>query len=399
MITQAQIRKKALAPWNSGAFLAGCVDGTTIFPLPIRFRTPSGKTVLENYDAVRTWIQTLRGHSKESVGSGYEITWQSIRHRSLGDQKLPQSICFPTSSDWLAFIQKEEDHDAFTAMVEQTRTALPILLTYLSRKPLKALRHAPHWPMILTICKWFGDHPLPGQFIRQLDIAGVDTKFIEAHRSLLMELLPLAVGPEGLNGEISGLSKHGFERKFGLLYDPPLVRVRLLDQNLRHFGFSDLSVPLDQLAQTDPGAQRVFITENKINGLAFPRASRSIVIFGLGYGVEMLKKLRWLGKKEMHYWGDIDTHGFAILSQIRGYFPQVRSLLMDRQTLMKHADLWGSESPEKRFTGSLAHLTQEEGALFSDLKNDRMAPFLRLEQERIRFSVLQKALHLLYGKN
>jgi hypothetical protein len=398
MITQAQIRKKALAPWNSGAFLAGCVDGTTIFPLPIRFRTPSGKTVLENYDAVRTWIQTLRDHSKESVGSGYEITWQSIRHRSLGDQKLPQSICFPTSSDWLAFIQKEEDHDAFAAMVEKTRRTLPGLLTYLSRKPLKALGQAPHWATILTICRWFMDHPSPGKFIRQLDIAGVDTKFIEAHRSLLMDLLPLVIGPEGMNSEVSGLSKHGFERKFGLLYDPPLVRIRLLDKSLCHFGFSDLSVPLDQLVQTDLGAKRVFVTENKINGLAFPHVSRSIVIFGLGYGIKMLRKLRWLEKKEMHYWGDIDTHGFAILSQIRGYFPQVHSLLMDRQILMTHADLWGCESPDKRFSGSLAHLTNEENELFCDLKNNRMGPCIRLEQERIRFSVLQKALHPLNGQ-
>ena len=397
MITQAQIRKKAMVPWNSGAFLASCLTNTTIFPITIRFRTPSGKEVLDSYDDVRNWIQTLQGNSKESKAEGYEIIWQTIRHRNLGDQQLPRQIIFSTPADWLAYIQKKTEHRAFLLMVSQTRRALPDLLPYLVDKPLKALAHAAHWSKILMVCEWFKGHPRPGKYIRQFDIAGVDTKFIEANTALLMDLLPLVLEKADVDFAITGLGKHGFERKFGLRYDQPLVRLRFLDPALVISGFSDITVPLAELVRIDPGAKTVFITENKINGLSFPPFRQAMVIFGLGYGAEMLPDIKWLGEKEIYYWGDIDTHGFAILSQIRGHLPHVRSFLMDRETLLAHEALWGAETPGKRFTGTLAHLTQQELELFDDLKQNRLGPHLRLEQERIRFSVLLDALRRLQG--
>jgi hypothetical protein len=398
MITQSQIRKKALVPWNSGAFLKSCIDGPSIFPLEIRFRTPGGKELLEKYDAVRRWIRTLRQHSKESKPNGYDIVWHNIRHRTLGQQQMPRRILFPTAGEWLFFIRKERDHLDFVTMAAQTRAALPELLPYLSQQPLKALKHAHRWPDIVTVCQWFKTHPLPRNYIRQLDIAGVDTKFIETHKAVLMELLPLVLEATHYYPAVMSLAKHGFERKFGLKYDPALVRLRLLDPALIRSGFSDITVPLAQLAQTDPGAKTIFITENKINGLAFPPVRHALVIFGLGYGVEMLPEIPWLGEKEIVYWGDIDTHGFAILSQIRGCFPNVRSMLMDRKTLLDHRALWGAEEPAKRFTGDLGHLTSEECELYVALKQNKFGSHLRLEQERVRFSAVQEALALISAR-
>ena len=59
-----------------------------------------------------------------------------------------------------------------------------------------------------------------------------------------------------------------------------------------------------------------------------------MVIFGAGYGFEMLNHARWLASRRIHYWGDIDTHGFAILDQLRRRFEHVESFLMDRETLL-----------------------------------------------------------------
>ncbi|PID39570.1 MAG: hypothetical protein CR984_06540, partial [Proteobacteria bacterium] len=219
-------------------------------------------------------------------------------------------------------------------------------------------------------------------------ISGVDTKFIEAHKAVLMELLPQLVTPAGMDQAVSGLAGHGFERKFGLKYDPPLIRLRLLDPDLAVSGFTDLTVPLDELRDFDPDVKTVFITENKINGLAFPQVRRAMVIFGLGYGVDMLKGLSWLAHKQIYYWGDIDTHGFAMLSQIRSYWPHVRSMLMDTSTLMAHQALWVAESPDKRFSGTLEYLTDAEQSTFDDLKQNRQGACLRLEQERVRFGML-----------
>jgi hypothetical protein len=138
---------------------------------------------------------------------------------------------------------------------------------------------------------------------------------------------------------------------------------------------------------------RVFITENKVNGLAFPQIKNSIVIFGLGYGIQQLKQVDWLNDCKIHYWGDIDTHGFAILSQLRGYFPKAESLLMDQLTLIECKYLWGKEPENKAHPSDfLAHLNEADQLLYQRLKTAYWQPGLRLEQERIPFSLLEEAL-------
>ena len=92
----------------------------------------------------------------------------------------------------------------------------------------------------------------------------------------------------------------------------------------------------------------------------------------------------------IYYWGDIDTHGFAILDQLRAQLPRVQSLLMDRTTLLAHASQWGEEP--QPLLRDLPRLTDEEHALFDELRDNRLRARLRLEQERIGFGWLQQAL-------
>ncbi|NOY12517.1 MAG: DUF2220 domain-containing protein [Deltaproteobacteria bacterium] len=226
-----------------------------------------------------------------------------------------------------------------------------------------------------------------------MEIPTVDSKFIEQHKRILRELLDLLLPIETIASEVTGLSGSGFERRFGLRYDEPLIRFRILDSALSGpFGLSDLSIPLRQFQPLDFPCRRVFITENKINGLSFPPVPSSLVIFGLGYGIQALKEVPWLRERPVYYWGDIDTHGFAILSQLRGYFPQTRSLLMDRETLLAGRDLWVCEEPGKRCLADLPHLDEEEQQLYQDLCSNQLGENIRLEQERIAFSRLQEWL-------
>ncbi|HHB95345.1 MAG TPA: hypothetical protein ENK88_09420 [Campylobacterales bacterium] len=83
-----------------------------------------------------------------------------------------------------------------------------------------------------------------------------------------------------------------------------------------------------------------------------------------------LKNIEWLKTKEIYYWGDIDTHGFAILSQIRGYFPQVKSILMDEEVVNRYKYLGVEEPKSKQFLGELENLSIEEEKLFEQLKVD-----------------------------
>lgn len=121
-----------------------------------------------------------------------------------------------------------------------------------------------------------------------------------------------------------------------------------------------------------------------------PRNSR-----GLGYALDHLDAVPWLHRSEVHYWGDIDTHGFAILDRLRHHLPHARSLLMDRETLDAHRDLWGREPQDRRFTGEPSRLTVEEATLYRALRDNELDASVRLEQERIGYGWLQRRLEFL----
>jgi hypothetical protein len=214
----------------------------------------------------------------------------------------------------------------------------------------------------------------------------VDSKFIEQYKRVLDKLLESVLEPQFYNAEITKMAHYGFEKKYGLKYDLPIIRFRILDSNHYICGLDDLSLPLNLFEKLDLVCKNVYITENKINGLSFPKQKDSIVIFGLGYGIESLRDVAWLRDKNIFYWGDIDTHGFAMLSQVRGYFPLTQSILMNHDTLMRFKHLAVIES--KQFRGELLNLTEDEQMVFERLKNNYYEERLRIEQERVSLLLL-----------
>lgn len=195
--------------------------------------------------------------------------------------------------------------------------------------------------------EWLSQHPRPGIYLRQVDIEGVHSKFIEHHRAVLTEMLDLALPPGAADPAQSGVSH--FAARFGFLDKPVRIRFRVLDSRIElpaGLTCADISLDADSFSRLAAPIRRAFITESETNFLAFPPAAHSIVIFGSGYGWDALAKARWLSRCSLLYWGDIDTHGFAILDSLRERFERVESFLMDKITLLSHEKLWGSETDQ-----------------------------------------------------
>ncbi|WP_263459185.1 DUF2220 domain-containing protein [Bathymodiolus platifrons methanotrophic gill symbiont] len=170
-------------------------------------------------------------------------------------------------------------------------------------------------------------------------------------------------------------------------YDQPLIRLRILDASLTIHSLTDLTLTLSEFKQLKIAAKRVFIVGNKVTMLAFPDHPEAIVIFGLGYAVNLLVDAQCLQGRELYYWGDLDPDGLTILSRLRQYYPQVKSLLMDRKTL-EHFKHLVVHAPTQSIEKELQYLTEEECLLYQKLHHGS----LRLEQERISFNYLQKSL-------
>jgi hypothetical protein len=170
----------------------------------------------------------------------------------------------------------------------------------------------------------------------------------------------------------------------GLRQAPFTVRIRILDPALRcHVGgLSDIAAPLEDLRTLTLPAQKVVIVENLQTGLAFEERPGSVVIMGLGYGVTALSGIPWIAAADCLYWGDIDTHGFAILNRARSCLRSVNSILMDESTLLRYRDLWVTEK-DQYSAPDLPLLTDSERQVYRGLKEQRWGTNVRLEQERI----------------
>src|ERR1035441_3595643 len=190
----------------------------------------------------------------------------------------------------------------------------------------RALALARDWSQLLATVAWIDERQTPGMYLRQVDVPGVDTKFIERHRAVLTDLLDPQLDVSRIDQE-----PRDFEGRFRFRRKPAYVRFRC--GLLRDGGFTELTVRADELTAPPPGITRAYIVENEVTYLAFPLPADAMVIFGGGYAVDALESLAWLAALDVIYWGDIDTHGFAILNRLRHHVSQARSILMDRATL------------------------------------------------------------------
>lgn len=389
--TPADLRAQVQKLWDKGQLLACMVEGEALFPLRLTLKGPASAELSERFDAVRAWIADLQQGAQSATRSGYRLELREVMHRVIGANILPREAWVDTLDDALALIGKRREAERFKALITSTAASQPVLLPWLGKRPLRALELAEDWPRLLAVVSWLQANPRPGIYLRQVDLPDVHSKFIEAHRGVLAELLDLALPAAAIDTGAAGAGE--FARRYGFRDKPVRIRFRLLDT--RHIlpaagADQDIAVTHDAFARLDPAASHVFITENEINFLAFPPMPDSMVIFGAGYGFDMLAAAAWLRERTIYYWGDIDTHGFAILDQLRTLFPHVRSVLMDRATLLAHGKQWGHEpQPVRR---DLPRLDADERALFDDLRDNRLGHQIRLEQERIGFGWVERAL-------
>ncbi len=379
------LKAQLLRLWDRGEFLRCMVGDASIFPLRLILKGPGSVELAERFEEVRVWISGLIGVDR------IRIEWREVNHRVLGSQRLPESAWVDQLDDALTIIGKRGEALRFKKLLVVTRSRQPTILVWLVKRPMQALALTKNWERLLDVVDWLVCHPRPGIYLRQVDIPGIHSKFIEANRAVLTEWLDLVLAHDAIATGRSGAGH--FAARYGFRDKPVRIRFRVLDPRvalLAGAAHPDITLDADSFAALTMSVSRVFITENETNFLAFPLAANAIVVFGAGYGWDALARAAWLRDCAIHYWGDIDTHGFAILDQLRSRFDHVESFLMDRATLMAHQILWGEESDQALY--DLPRLTGPERALFDELRDNRIRKGLRLEQELLGFRWVEAAL-------
>ena len=373
MITPTEIKKKAINKYK--AYLQSIVEGETFNPIVIvGDKKPNEDTVKFEAELIE-----LMSHSKEKKGYGYYIEYQKVKTKRHGIQDIPTSISFQTEYDYLKYINEEKDTAKFKKDITSILSSFPELKDWIYKYPIKVIEN--DWESLLKVCKYFKAVPQPHLYIRELPIQ-VHTKFIENNKGIIRELLDIIIA-EHIN-----IDEKQFESRFNLKYDETLVRFRILDEAVSQQlfgGIDDISIPISEFQNIALPIHTVYIVENKMNMLTFPNKNNSIVIWGHGFGVDIMKDVEWMKTKRIFYWGDLDAHGFQILSEIRTHFPQVESFLMDRATFDKYYE--GDKGSETNVEKEL-RLTQEENEMFRSLKENNY----RLEQEKIPYEYISSRI-------
>jgi hypothetical protein len=379
MINPSEIKQKVERKYKS--YLQAIINEEGIFPLVIIGNKKPSKSI----PGFKKELNELILSSKEKKGFGYSITYKEIKSKSIGSQSVPSSIFFETKLDFEKYLKVEVEVKKFISNYNKLAKSFPEINPWLEKYPKKVIDNSDNWTNILKVCKYFKSNPKPNLYIRELPIS-VDTKFIETNVSILRELLDIIIEP------FINKDKTKFEKRFNLKYSQPLIRFKILDLkiSMSHFsGLNDISIPINQFNSLNLNLETVIVVENKTNlhtiALTLPEMEKTIVIFGSGFKVENLKNAEWLNKLKILYWGDLDVQGFEILSQMRNYFHQTRSFLMDEVTFDKFFE---NDKGTLSNVNSPLNLTKIEMNIYEKIKENNW----RLEQEKIPLGYVNKQM-------
>jgi hypothetical protein len=391
--------KKLLSPEAAREFLIRRFDnqhqiwvaGGGSWPLDVSLGAPTEKDIAEDPGAVRSWASAWQS----MTGPG-EVAFKERQFARFGKHRLPVSLTFSDARQVAAAVGQTRRWSTAVERYQRMLRRWPLLghgNVLASKFDVLADYAGENFERLMSLLAWLELNPKSGLYLRQLPVEGLDTKWFEKRTGLVATLLRAlrAAAPE---------DESDFHELCGLRKPAHRVRVRLLCPALRTVvgGLCDIEAPVGELAKLPISPRVVVIVENLETGLALPDLPGAAVVMRLGNAVSALGKLPWLQEADAVYWGDIDTHGFAILDRARRAVPHLRSLLMDEATLLSHRALWVQEASQCPNV-PLEALTAEERFCYDNLRIHTWDQRVRLEQERLGWREAMETLMQTLGRS
>lgn len=365
---RAEVRRvcdRNLAGW-AWATVRG--EPATRIPLTIALQPPAGDEALDRVAELREWSAAWHAFA----GPG-QVEFAVRRFRYVGAQSVPVRLVLAQPADVAVFVGASSPWGILVRRLAELVDSWPEL----SRPDAGAMRRlleAPtsSWSHVVGFLRWSADLDLSELLPRQIAFPGVDSKWFDQYRPLLVALRAAGAG----------------DRLLETRRIDARMLVRVLDPALRaHIGgLGEFAAPVTELARLDWQPTEVIISENLQSAYSFGDRPGCLVLAAQGYAVDVYGQLPWLRRARVRYWGDLDTHGFAILNRLRHHLPRVDSVLMDAATLLTHRSLWARE--DKPQSAQLPLLTASEREAYDVLRSE---PNARLEQERLPWDVVESA--------
>lgn len=391
MVSPEEIKTKAARKYKD--FLRYEIDllwgepEESFFPLTIRADTGS---VNDDLFQRQKDLQSLIAKSKNKTGSGYTLELETVQSRKNGEQTSISRILFETKDDFLSFINEKSSYKRFLnalKQIKENRMLSNDKLCEWSKSHLNDLlseaESSHYWLDICLCADWLNKNQDSKLYIREIPLP-IHTKFIEQNSKLIQSLT------EKSDSILS------FEETFGLKTKPYSVRFRSLSEKVSlpfsKTNLNECQIPIKDFEHLDKEftnqIKNIFIVENEMVYLTFPKVPNSICIWGHGYTVNSLNNVEWFNSKRIYYFGDLDEHGFDILSSYRRFYPNIQSFCMDTDTWNKH-QVFAVEGKKLDRNKIPENLTNEEKSVFCTLSNSTKN---RIEQERISVEYIKSTI-------
>jgi Uncharacterized protein conserved in bacteria len=359
----------------------------TEWPIVISIKGPEPIEMLDSFPKVCEWIDAWHEWNPAN-----EVEWIQKRSKHGGSQLLPVRLILSGPERIAALIGKSEEWIKSVSILDILCTKwAPARNATIELIDQLVLLERTDFERFINTVEWLILHPDSGLLIRQIPVRGIDTKWLEKRKALVHTLVASLHEISGTGSILSDL---------GLCILPERIRVIILDPDIRRImgGIRDLTIPVTEAMTLNLPFRNAIIVENLQTAISLPDLPLTVAIAHLGYHVDILGRLPWLLSLQCFYWGDIDTHGLAILSRARKYIPTIESVMMDEATLLIFQDLWAFEKVQSAVTYP-EELNETEQHLFTRLKNTDWGSGVRLEQERISMEFASKKLFSMLSRN
>src|SRR5690625_2750744 len=151
--------------WRSGRLLSMELSREELFPRRLTLKVPTARDLSVRFQEVRSWIAELEAGARH-----YRLVCKTVNNRVVGSNTLPAEAWVDSRMQALAWLGRQRDAELFSDMMTLARQQQPELLTWLERRPLKALELAGDWPRLLSVVGWLRQNPRPGVYVRQVDL-------------------------------------------------------------------------------------------------------------------------------------------------------------------------------------------------------------------------------------
>jgi hypothetical protein len=384
-MSPSQVRAAVAKKWDShhANWLVDIPDAPG-WPQVFSLHSLTERDVLNDLPGTREWVASWR---QWNVAGG-TVEW-TPRRWSSGDQELPSRLVLAKPEDMAQALGHGESWSRAARRYAAWRVQFPSLAG--SRAVARNCDDVlvgygdADFVRLTALLQWLVDNPNSGLYLRQLPLADVDTKWVWPRRGVVQDLMRQL---------LYAVEDVGFHALCGLRAEPARLRMRVLCPRLRTRvgGLCDIEAPIADLAALQLAPTIGLVVENLNTGIALPDIDGTVAFMRMGLAVDQLEAIGWLRGAQRHlYWGDLDTHGFAILARARRRFPNTVSVLMDEDTLLTHRKLWVREPTPCRVE-SPEGLTVAELAVYEGLRANRWGERVRLEQERITWPAALEAI-------